>query len=122
MRFRHVLKALIFTLIVLPSIVLAEEKPNFVIVLADDVSWSSFGCVDAGLYTRTPNIDKLAAQGVRFENFSCAGAQCSPTRHELYTGLLPPTSGVFGNGYKPRDDYKNMVNYCLLEQGQGNIG
>ena len=60
MRFRHVLKALIFTLIVLPSIVLAEEKPNFVIVLADDVSWSSFGCVDAGLYTRTPNIDKLA--------------------------------------------------------------
>lgn len=111
MRFRHVLKALIFTLIVLPSIVLAEEKPNFVIVLADDVSWSSFGCVDSGLYTRTPNIDKLAAQGVRFENFSCAGAQCSPTRHELYTGLLPPTSGVFGNGYKPRDDYKNMVNY-----------
>ncbi|MGI9495536.1 MAG: sulfatase-like hydrolase/transferase [Mariniblastus sp.] len=111
MRFRHVLKALIFTLIVLPSIVLAEEKPNFVIVLADDVSWSSFGCVDAGLYTRTPNIDKLAAQGVRFKNFSCAAAQCSPTRHELYTGLLPPTSGVFGNGYKPRDDYKNMVNY-----------
>ena len=111
MRFRHVLKALIFTLIVLPSIVLAEEKPNFVMVLADDVSWSSFGCVDAGLYTRTPNIDKLAAQGVRFENFSCAAAQCSPTRHELYTGLLPPTSGVFGNGYKPRDDYKNMVNY-----------
>ena len=87
------------------------EKPNFVIVLADDVSWSSFGCVDAGLTTRTPNIDKLAAQGVRFENFSCSAAQCSPTRHELYTGLLPPTSGVFGNGYKPRDDYKNMVNY-----------
>ena len=54
--------------------VLAEEKPNFVIVLADDVSWSSFGCVDAGLYTRTPNIDKLAAQGVRFANFSCSAA------------------------------------------------
>ena len=91
--------------------VLAEGKPNFVIVLADDVSWSSFGCVDAGLYTRTPNIDKLAAQGVRFTNFSCSAAQCSPTRHELYTGLLPPTSGVFGNGYKPREDYKNMVGY-----------
>ena len=35
------------------------EKPNFVIVLADDVSWSSFGCTEGGLYTRTPNIDKL---------------------------------------------------------------
>jgi hypothetical protein len=35
------------------------EKPNFVIVLADDVSWSSFGCTEGGLYTRTPNIDRL---------------------------------------------------------------
>ncbi len=87
------------------------EKPNFVIVLADDVSWASFGCVDAGLTTRTPNIDKLAAQAVRFKNFSCSAAQCSPTRHELYTGRLPPTSGVFGNGYKPREDYKNIINY-----------
>ncbi len=100
--------------------VLAEEKPNFVIVLADDVSWSSFGCVDAGLYTRTPNIDKLATQGVRFENFSCAGAQCCPTRHELYTGLLPPSSGVYSNGNKPAGNYKNMVNY-LGELGY-NVG
>lgn len=89
----------------------AEEKPNFVIVLADDVSWSSFGCVDAGLYTRTPNIDKLATQGVRFTNFSCSGAMCSPTRHELYTGLLPPSSGVYANGNGPAGDYKNIVNY-----------
>ena len=101
--------AMLATLLV--TSVLAKERPNFVIVVADDVSWSSLGCVDAGLYTRTPNIDKLAAQGVRFENFSCSAAQCSPTRHELYTGLLPPTSGVFGNGYKPREAYKNVVKY-----------
>ncbi|HUV64817.1 MAG TPA: sulfatase-like hydrolase/transferase, partial [Sedimentisphaerales bacterium] len=91
--------------------VVAEEKPNFVIVLADDVSWSSFGCVDAGLYTRTPNIDKLADQGVRFANFSCSVAQCGPLRHELYTGLLPPSSGVYSNGSKPQGDYKNIVSY-----------
>ncbi|VGO20849.1 sulfatase family protein [Pontiella sulfatireligans] len=96
--------------------VLAEEKPNFVVVLADDVSWSSFGCVDSGLYTRTPNIDKLATQGVRFTNFSCSGAMCCPTRHELYTGLLPPSSGVYANGNGPAGDYKNMVNYL------GNLG
>lgn len=88
-----------------------EKRPNFVIVIADDVSWSSFGCVDAGLYTRTPNIDKLASQGMRFKNFSCSGAQCSPTRHELYTGLLPPSSGVYANGNKVAGDYKNVVNY-----------
>ncbi|VGO15738.1 Choline-sulfatase [Pontiella desulfatans] len=94
--------------------VLAEEKPNFVIVLGDDVSWSSFGCVDGGLYTRTPHIDKLATQGVRFANFSCSGAQCSPTRHELYTGLLPPTSGVYSNGNKPAGNYKNMAHYLKI--------
>ena len=96
------------------------ERPNFVIVLADDVSWSSFGCVDAGLYTRTPNIDRLATQGIRFENFSCAAATCAPVRHELYTGLLPPSSGVYGNGYKPAGEFKNIVNY-LGELGY-NVG
>lgn len=99
------------TLIIEPSI--AEEKPNIVIVLADDVSWANFGCVDAGFFTRTPNIDKLASQGVRFSNFSCAVAQCGPLRHELYTALLPPTSGVYTNGSKPRGDYKNMANYLV---------
>ena len=90
---------------------LAGDKPNFVIVLADDVSWSSLGCVDGGLYTRTPNLDKLAAQAIRFTNFSCSSAQCGPTRHELYTGLLPPTSGVYSNGSKPMEDYQSVANY-----------
>jgi len=87
------------------------DRPNFVIVLADDVSWSSFGCVDAGLYTRTPNIDKLATEGLRFTNFMCSVAQCGPVRHEFFTGLLPPTSGVYSNGSKPRGDYQNIANY-----------
>ncbi len=91
--------------------VLAKEKPNFVIVLGDDVSWSSFGCVDSGLYTRTPNIDKLATQGIRFTNFACSVAQCAPARHELYTGLLPPSSGVVANGTKARGDFKSIINY-----------
>ena len=91
--------------------IIAEDRPNFVIVLADDVSWSSFGCNEAGLYTRTPNIDKLAGQGVRFTNFMGSVAQCGPLRHELYTGLLPPTSGVYSNGSKARGNYRNIANY-----------
>ena len=87
------------------------DRPNFVIVLGDDVSWSSFGCVDGGLFTQTPNIDKLASQSVRFTNVMCSVAQCAPARHELYTGLLPPTSGVYSNGSKPRGDYRNIANY-----------
>jgi len=114
MKIKRLVKA--FAVAMLMASGAVAEKPNFVIVLADDVSWSSFGCVDAGLYTRTPNIDKLATQGMRFTNFSCSGAQCCPTRHELYTGLLPPSSGVYANGNKPAGEYKNIVNYL------GNIG
>ena len=93
------------------SSLMAADKPNFVIVLADDVAWSSFGCNDAGLYTNTPNIDKLAKQSVRFTNFSGAVAQCGPIRHELYTGLLPPTSGIYTNGHKPSGEFNNIANY-----------
>lgn len=114
MKIRRLVKA--FAVAMLMASGAVAEKPNFVIVLADDVSWSSFGCVDAGLCTRTPNIDKLATQGMRFTNFSCSGAQCCPTRHELYTGLLPPSSGVYANGNKPAGEYKNIVNYL------GNLG
>ncbi len=100
---------------VLPAPLLAgatsNKRPNFVIVMADDVSWSSFGCTDSGLFTRTPNIDKLATEGARFTNFFCASAQCCPVRHELYTGLLPPSSGVYDNGNKPRAKYRNVVDY-----------
>ncbi|MGB0370991.1 MAG: sulfatase family protein [Opitutales bacterium] len=98
----------------------AVDKPNFVIVLADDVSWSSFGCNDSGLYTRTPNIDRLADQGMRFTNFSGSVAMCGPLRHELYTGLLPPSSSVYSNGSKRAGEYKNMVSY-LGELGY-NVG
>ena len=93
------------------SSLVAEEKPNFVIVLADDVAWSSFGCNKAGIYTDTPTIDKLAKESVRFSNFHGAVAQCGPIRHELYTGLLPPTSGVYTNGSKPTGEFDNIANF-----------
>ncbi|MBK1876507.1 sulfatase family protein [Pelagicoccus mobilis] len=104
-------KIWILSAVILCAAAYAKERPNFVIVLADDVSWSSFGCNESGLYTRTPNIDKLASQGVRFTNFMGAVAQCGPLRHELYTGLLPPSSGVYSNGSKPKESYKNIAHY-----------
>jgi N-sulfoglucosamine sulfohydrolase len=106
-----ILNVLLWSFLFSASTILAQEKPNFVIVLADDVSWSSLGCSDSGIYTQIPNIDQLATQGIRFKNFSCAVAQCSPARHELYTGLLPPTSGVHANGTKAKGDFKSIINY-----------
>lgn len=87
------------------------RRPNFVIVLADDVSWSSFGCMNAKGALPTPHIDRLAEQGLLFQNFFCASAQCVPVRHELYTGLLPSRSGIYDNSDQPKKEFKNVVDY-----------
>jgi len=107
-----------------------DKKPNFLIIIADDVSWASFGCNRAGGFTRTPNIDTLAGEGLRFTNFFCASAQCTPTRHELITGLLPPSTGVFDNTAGKRirklknlPDHLAPLGYALGytgKRGQGN--
>nr|WP_225954861.1 sulfatase-like hydrolase/transferase [Kibdelosporangium phytohabitans] len=63
-------------------------RPNLLVILADDLGWadlSSFGAPEI----RTPNLDRLAASGVRFTQSYSASAVCSPTRFGLYTGRHP---------------------------------
>ena len=65
-----------------------SRRPNLLVILADDLGWadlSSFGSPDI----RTPNLDRLAASGVRFTNGYSASAVCSPNRVALYTGRYP---------------------------------
>jgi arylsulfatase A-like enzyme len=73
------------------------RKPNFVIFLADDL-----GCHDIGAWgatdLRTPNIDGLAASGVRFTNWYAAAPVCAPSRAALLTGRYPIRAGVPNNG------------------------
>ena len=68
----------------------AAARPNVIIILADDLGYGSVGCygADPGL-VRTPNIDRLAAGGVRLTDFHSNGAMCSPTRAALMTGRYP---------------------------------
>src|SRR3954452_22077536 len=69
----------------------AAPKPNIVLILADDLGYSDLGCY--GSEIRTPNIDRLAANGVRFTQFyNCT--RCCPTRASLMTGLYPHQAGV----------------------------
>lgn len=73
----------------------AEQKPNILLVLADDLGFgdlSSFGAADLG----TPNIDSIVQRGVRFTNFYANSPVCSPTRAALLTGLYPDCAGVPG--------------------------
>ncbi|WP_372651361.1 arylsulfatase [Draconibacterium sp.] len=70
-----------------------KTKPNIIIILADDMGYSDIGCYGGEM--RTPNIDKLAAEGIRFTNFYNA-ARCCPTRASLLTGLYPHEAGMGG--------------------------
>lgn len=62
-----------------------KGKPNVVVILADDVGWGDPGCYGA-TKVKTPNIDKIATGGVRFEDGHASAAVCTPTRYSLLTG------------------------------------
>ena len=66
----------------------AAEKPNFVFLLVDDVGWADFGCYGAE-FNETPNIDRLAKQGMLFENAYAACTVCSPSRAAILSGRYP---------------------------------
>ena len=69
----------------------AATKPNIVVFLVDDVGFSDIGCY--GSEIPTPNLDRLAAEGVRFTQFYNT-ARCSTTRASLITGLYPHQAGM----------------------------
>jgi len=66
----------------------AAVQPNIVLFLIDDLGWKDVGCYGSNYY-KTPNIDRLAARGVRFTNGYAACAVCSPTRAAILTGKYP---------------------------------
>jgi len=65
-----------------------RRPPNIVFVLADDLGWTDLGCFGSSFY-RTPNIDRLAQQGMRFTSAYAACPVCSPTRASILTGKYP---------------------------------
>jgi arylsulfatase len=68
-----------------------KEKPNILVILTDDMGYSDIGCF--GSEIPTPNIDRLAYNGLRFTHFYNTG-RCSPTRASLLTGLYPHQAGM----------------------------
>lgn len=72
------------------------QKPNFVIILADDMGWGDLGANWAETKD-TANLDKMAAEGMRFVDFHAAASTCSPSRASLLTGRLGLRNGVTHN-------------------------
>ncbi|XP_067100760.1 arylsulfatase G isoform X2 [Osmerus mordax] len=75
-----------------------ERKPNFIIILADDIGWGDLGANLEGVRkTQTPNLDLMAEQGMRLTDFHSPASTCSPSRASLLTGRLGLRNGVTHN-------------------------
>jgi arylsulfatase A-like enzyme len=72
------------------------QSPNFLFIEVDDLTAKYLGCNGAE-FAQTPNIDKLADEGVYFENAVCQGAMCGPSRNSLITALYPHNLGFYEN-------------------------
>ena len=77
----------------LSSFARATNHPNVIVILVDDMGWMDLSCQGSDYY-RTPSIDRLATEGMRFTNGYAACAVCSPTRAALQTGRYPHRIGV----------------------------
>jgi len=81
--------------IIMPA--MAEQKlPNFVILFADDLGYGDLGCYGHPTI-KTPNLDRMAAEGMRFTQFYATECVCSPSRAALMTGRYPIRSGMCGD-------------------------
>src|SRR5581483_7770176 len=80
--------AFLFALaLTLAAIAQAADRPNIVIILADDYGYGSAGCYGANpALVKTPNIDRLAHEGRRFTDANTTSSVCSPTRYSVLTG------------------------------------
>jgi arylsulfatase A len=72
----------------------AQERPNILILLADDLGYSDLSCYGSQ-HINTPNLDQLAADGMRFTDFYAPAPNCSPSRTGLMTGRIPSRVGMY---------------------------
>ena len=99
MRYSAALRHLLAGAMICCTAVAAENRPNIVLIMADDLGYRDLGCYGHG-QIRTPVLDKLAAEGMRLTNFHSGATVCTPSRMALLTGAYPVrvgwTKGVVG--------------------------
>ena len=93
--------------VMLPS--LKAGPPNLLLIIADDCTYRDLAVY--GGQARTPHLDRLAAEGMKFNRCFQAAPMCSPTRHCLYTGLYPVKSGAYPNHTFAHEWVKSIAHY-----------
>ena len=87
-------KILFLMLVLIFTSIFAQDKPNIVFIMGDDIGWSNIGVYNQGMMAgRTPNLDLLATQGMRFTDYY-AEASCTAGRANFITGELPIRTGM----------------------------
>lgn len=107
------------------TLLAAAERPNIVYIMADDCTFRDLGCY--GGQAHTPNMDRLATEGMKFERCFQTAPMCSPTRHNIYTGLYPVKSGAYPNhtfakkGTKSLSHYLKPLGYRVALSGKSHV-
>jgi arylsulfatase A-like enzyme len=91
------------------------RPPNIVFLISDDHTWRDLGCYGTAA-ARTPNLDRLAAEGVRFENCVVSSPQCSPNRSSILTGCTPHTTAT-SRLHTPLPDWEPTFLEPLKQRG-----
>ena len=86
-------KASVFTLAALSINFAQAQKPSIILILTDDMGYSDIGCY-GGKFAPTPNIDKMASEGIRFTQYYSASPICSPSRTGILTGMAPASWNI----------------------------
>jgi len=104
-----------------------KNQPNIILFISDDHGWADTGCYGNNV-VRTPNIDHLAKQGLRFTIAFAGSPTCTPSRSVLYTGLMPIRNGAHPNhseikpGVKTLPTYMKRLGYRVVLAGKVHVG
>jgi len=96
----------------------AQDRPNILFIAIDDLNhW--VGHLGRNLQTKTPNIDRLASQGISFTRAYCTAPACNPSRASLMSGLRPSTTGCYSNSqdWKPGIEERLLLNNHFSKAG-----
>ncbi|MDA0818220.1 MAG: sulfatase [Planctomycetota bacterium] len=105
----------------------AAERPNLLLIVADDATWRDFGFT-GNKDVQTPNLDRLATEGMELTRMFTPATTCSPSRHALYTGLYSVRSGAYPNHTRVYDGTRSMFTtlqehgYRVALQGKEHVG
>lgn len=92
-----------------------DTRPNIILLMTDDQGWGQTGYYNHPVL-KTPNLDNMAANGIRFDRFYAGAPVCSPTRASVMTGRTNDRTGVYTHGYALRQQEKTLAE-ALKQQG-----